>query len=234
MDPLVAENIRRALQMTGRSAYSVAVAMGHAPNWLYQVLSGKAGLLVPTLRALAEELHLPAGALIDPPDEAAHLSNGKAHYAEDHDAIPHLAVLSEPADTPDTRCLTVWDVESAAGGGALFDQEAAVGCIPFRRAWLDRHAIDATLAAIIGVRGESMEPTLPHGSAILVDRGRRRRRVGSIYVVRSEDGLLVKRAGKADSGEWQLVSDHLEWPAVPWPARAEVIGQVRWMARTLG
>ena len=38
-----------------------------------------------------------------------------------------------------------------------------------------------------------MEPTLPDGSAIVVDRNRSRLRVGHIYVVRTDDGLLVKR-----------------------------------------
>ena len=124
--------------------------------------------------------------------------------------------------------------ESAAGGGALFDRETAVGCLAFRRTWLDQHAIDAKLAAIISVRGESMEPTLPHGSAILVDRGRRRRREDRVFVVRTEDGLVVKRVGKDRDGHWQLRSDNPTWDPVPWPLAADVIGEVRWMARTLG
>ena len=41
-----------------------------------------------------------------------------------------------------------------------------------------------------------MEPTLPDGASILVDRNRRRRRVDHIFVVRTEDGLIVKRLGK--------------------------------------
>ena len=175
-------------------------------------------------QALHEELHLQR----DPAAQAA------AIFSEDQHATLHLAVASEPVETPATRCLTVWDIESAAGGGALFDQEAAVGFLAFRRAWLDQQAIDAKLAAIISVRGESMEPTLPAGSAILVDRGRHRRREDRVFVVRTEDGLLVKRVGKDRDGHWQLRSDNPTWRPVPWSADAEVVGEVRWMARTLG
>ena len=152
----------------------------------------------------------------------------------DNGALAHLGVSAETRDTLAARAVTVWDVASAAGWGALFDTEHAVGRLSFRRAWLDRHAIDATQAAVISVAGESMEPTLPDGSVILVDRARRRRRVGRVFVVRAEDGLLVKRAGKDRDGRWQLRSDNPTWHPVPWSADAEVVGEVRWMARTLG
>ena len=48
------------------------------------------------------------------------------------------------------------------------------------------------------------------------------------------NGLLIKRSGKADTGHWQIVSDNPAWEPAPWPTHAEVIGQVRWMARSLG
>lgn len=76
-----------------------------------------------------------------------------------------------------------------------------------------------------------MEPTPPDGSLILLDRNRQRE--GSIFVVRTEDGLVAKRAGKAADGAWQLVSDHPRWPDAPWQDDAVIIGEVWWMAREL-
>ena len=83
------------------------------------------------------------------------------------------------------------------------------------------------------VQGESMEPTLPEGSSILVDRARRRRRAGGIFVVRTGDGVVIKRLGKDATGSWQLLSDHPAWEPTPWPDDAAIIDEVKWMARTL-
>ena len=53
-----------------------------------------------------------------------------------------------------------------------------------------------------------MKPTLVDGCSILVNQASRRRRVGRLYVVRTAEGLIVKRAGQDRAGVWQLVSDH--------------------------
>ena len=65
IDPIVARNLRIALERRGRSAYSVANALGHPSNWLYQVLGEKSGLLIPSLRKVAEELGVSIGSLVD-------------------------------------------------------------------------------------------------------------------------------------------------------------------------
>ena len=96
----------------------------------------------------------------------------------------------------------------------------------FRHEWLSRQGLVANRCSIIGVMGESMEPTLPEGCVILLDRNRRRRREGCIFVLRTEEGLVVKRVGKSTDGGWQLVSDHPRWPDVPWPDDAAIIGEV--------
>lgn len=150
-------------------------------------------------------------------------------------------VIAEPraeydtgGESPMRDPVDVNEVAAAAGGGAVVFDETVVGRLWFRRDWLDRHAIDPKQCNIITVRGESMEPTLPHGCSILVDRsqGRRRRREGRIFVIRTEDGLVVKRAGKDAEGNWQIESDNEDWEPVPWSRDTEIIGEVRWAART--
>ena len=66
-----------------------------------------------------------------------------------------------------------------------------------------------------------MEPTLVDGGSILIDF--------------TDDGLIVKRAGKDRAGHWQLVSDNpdkQEWPSLRWRDHADIIGEVTWAART--
>ena len=147
------------------------------------------------------------------------------------DARP-VAAANDDGVTPGARSVGTREVEAAAGGGAVNLDEAPVkGPVWFRRDWLDGHGIDPTLSVVISVRGESMEPTLPADSKILVDRTRTRRRAGRIFVVTTEEGLVVKRLERRGR-QWFLVSDHPSWEPVPWPREAEVVGEVRWASRT--
>lgn len=138
-------------------------------------------------------------------------------------------------DAPTIRPVEIVELAAAAGGGAEAFDETVVGRLWFRQDWLQHNAIDPAQCNVISVSGESMEPTLPDGCSILVDRsqGRKRRRNGRIFVMRTGDGLVVKRGQKDENGDWQIVSDHPAWAPVPWADETKVIGEVRWYGVTL-
>ena len=150
----------------------------------------------------------------------------------DPDALA-AGAANEDAIPPGARPVDVVELAAAAGGGAEAADERVAGRIWFARAWLDSRGLDATRCAVIGVRGDSMNPTLPEGCSILVDRSRTRRRPGRIYVVRVDDSLVVKRAAR-EASRWLLASDNDApgYAPIPWPADAETIGEVRWMAQS--
>ncbi len=131
------------------------------------------------------------------------------------------------------RPVDVIELAVAAGGGAEALTEEIVGRLWFRRDWLDGHGLDASSCAVIGVRGESMEPTLMDGAKILVDRAHTRLLPGSIYVIRASEGLVVKRLEADAAGALRMVSDHPAWDDLPLPDDAEIVGRVVWTARTL-
>ena len=151
----------------------------------------------------------------------------------DDQALSAPGTSSEIRELPGARPIAVHRLQTAAGSGALDLDEAVKSYAYFRHEWLSRQGLVADCCSIIGVMGESMDPTLPEGCVILLDRNRRQRREGRIFVVRTEDGLVVKRAGKDTAAGWQLVSDHPRWPDAPWPDDAAIIGEVKWMAREL-
>ena len=146
--------------------------------------------------------------------------------------VADLAWSVEPWESPGLRWVDCYEVRMADGSAALLDGSARVGCLAVHRTWLDRHRLDAKQCAIVRMRGESMEPTLNDGSAILVNRAQRRRRSGRLFAVRTDDGLVVRRLRKDPDGGWLLVSDHPDWEPRPWPASAGIVGQVRWATRT--
>lgn len=141
-----------------------------------------------------------------------------------------------PCDAPALRHVEVRKLAVAAADGGMDAAEAegeATGLVAFRRDWLDRHGIEPARCVVTEVQGESMEPTVPDGSSILIDCARRRLRKGGIFALHTADGLIVKRAGEDVGGCWLLVSDHPGWPVMPWPDDAEIIGEVRWVATLL-
>ena len=136
------------------------------------------------------------------------------------------------APNPAWRLVPIMEYEAAAGGGRVnLDEVPQTGAVSFRRDWLDDHAIDPNQSAIIRVAGESMEPTLPDGSSILIDRTHKKRKRGYIYVILTDNGLIVKRLDLLDNA-WHLKSDNPAWEQIAWPTDAEVIGRVMWAARS--
>ena len=94
------------------------------------------------------------------------------------------------------RPIGIVELDAVASGGMDVESEKKTGWMWFRRSWLDRRNLDPTQCAIIGVRNESIEPTLPDGCSILFARGRCRCRDGWIFVARTSDSLVVKRVRK--------------------------------------
>ena len=135
----------------------------------------------------------------------------------------------EPSDRNPVR---LSEVASAAGVGAEVYDETPIGLLWFRNDWLQSHSIDPERSNIISVRGASMEPTLLDGCSILVDRKRREPHEDRIYVMRTEEGLVVKRLGLDEEDRWELRSDNPDWRATPMSPGTEIIGEVRWSART--
>ena len=110
-----------------------------------------------------------------------------------------------------------------------------IGHLVFREDWLARKCINSEQCNTIQVRGDAMEPTLQAGARILVDPQRTRRLSNRIFVVSTEDGLIVKRLAR-DGDDWLLVSDNEDqetYPPVPWPEDAIVRGEVMWTGKTL-
>jgi phage repressor protein C with HTH and peptisase S24 domain len=226
---VIGERLRETRKLRGLTQLQLAHRTGIKRHLISMVEHGKSGLSPANLSAAAQALRVSVDylfGLTDDPTPAAQLAS-RVRALEDDSA--RAGALDEG------DFVGVWEVATAAGGGAEVDRERVIGRIKFRRAWLTSRGLAAGDCRIIQVLGESMEPTLVDGCSILVNHASRRRHLGHIYVVRTEDGLVVQRAGRDPAGVWQLVSDNpdkLTWPNRPWPPDAVIVGEVRWAART--
>jgi phage repressor protein C with HTH and peptisase S24 domain len=126
-------------------------------------------------------------------------------------------------------------IGASAGAGASIDGEPVEGELAFDPRWLRGLGADPRALSIIRVEGDSMAPTLNDGDDILVDgsdaAGRLR---DGIYVLRMDDGLMVKRVARAPGpGRLSVISDNPQYPSwddLPMTA-VRLVGRVVWTGR---
>lgn len=109
------------------------------------------------------------------------------------------------------------------------------------------YAISSKLASDLGVKpnnadiifgtGNSMEPTIKGGDALLVDRNRREICDGKIYCIRHDGQLKAKRLQKLSKTKLKVISDNKDYEPIIIDFKQEVdtdfeiIGEIRWCGR---
>ena len=224
MDSLaIRQRLDALITSRGEDYASLSRRLGRNPTYIQQFV--KRG--VP--RRLSEEdrrtlaLHFGiAERLLGGPDEpgrAVMSRPGLQARSEDYVLIPHL------------------DIGASAGGGAETGTEAPLAVLAFQSNWVRGIATGrAEALSVIRVEGDSMLPTLADGDQILVDTDDRERLRDGIYVLRTDDALLVKRLSvNPATRRLTIRSDNDAFPS--WddcdPAGVAVIGRVVWVGRKL-
>ena len=206
----------------------------HSPQMISRIERGHSNVSADSLLAVAKALDVSVDYLYGLTDNPLPVAELEARLA----SLTADPIIADPQasyghqDTDEPQGIPVIEIAAAAGGGATVFDETPVGRLWFRQDWLRRQGIRAEHCAIINVRGKSMEPALPDGCSVLVDRSRCGLRASRIYVMRTEEGLVVKRAQRNKQG-WWLMSDNPQWPPMALTEETDIIGEVRWMARTL-
>jgi hypothetical protein len=128
-------------------------------------------------------------------------------------------------------------VGASAGTGRETGPETPLAALAFQSNWVREVASGRPEAlSVIGVEGDSMLPTLADGDQILVDSDDRDRLRDGIYVLRTDDALLVKRLSvNPATRRLTIRSDNDAYPS--WddcdPAAVTIIGRVVWVGRRL-
>lgn len=140
-----------------------------------------------------------------------------------------------PAHATDYVLIPALDIGASAGMGAIADGENPISTLAFQANWVRTIASGRPEAlSVIRVAGDSMLPTLADGDQIVVDTDDRERLRDGIYVLRTDDALLVKRLGvNPATRRLSIKSDNSAYPS--WddcdPATVAVIGRVVWVGR---
>lgn len=135
-------------------------------------------------------------------------------------------VPAPPAPVDYTVLPWARDVRAAAGEPRpVFDEAAGFG-IAIHRSVLPGWARAGSLICI-SAAGDSMEPALRDGDLVALDYSRAEPIAGRVFVVRTEDGLLIKRL-RGRPGAWALTSDNPRYRPQPVRAADRIIGRVAW------
>lgn len=125
---------------------------------------------------------------------------------------------------------------AALGDGSFVDEYAETHKLKFRTSSLRKQGLREDRLVVYYGDGESMEPRIRHGDALLFDTGDKRPVDGAIYLFSSPDtGLTVKRLVDY-GGRWFLEADnkHARNWSKPVPMDGErhhytIEGKLRWI-----
>ena len=139
----------------------------------------------------------------------------------------------EDAKSTNVYRIPVVETDTTINDISTNNKKRAVGYVSFQESWFNGHGLKPEYCLIVQILDHSMEPTIANHSMVLVDLSRYRRRQEHIYAIRIGNSLIVRRLTKSED-KWQIISDHPESKPAPFPSSAEVVGEVRWMAKTFG
>lgn len=128
-----------------------------------------------------------------------------------------------------------YSIQVAAGDGSLPGPEEATRKLAFRHKWLRFRGLNVKNLALVFAKGDSMEPTIDDNNTVMIDTSQRDMRDGSIYVIRTNDHLIVKRIQTRLGKQVLLISDNKAYPPIEVnmddPGDLEVIGRVVWIGK---
>ncbi|SAI62933.1 phage repressor [Bordetella trematum] len=133
------------------------------------------------------------------------------------------------------------DVRLAAGEGIENHTEEQTGFVQFRRSFLRSVGADAGRGRVVYAKGDSMEPIIRDGAALLVvpDLGLTLADVaaGGVYAINYDGKMIVKTVAKDRlTGRWVARSFNAQHPDIPLEgdASVRVLGRVVWAGTRLG
>ncbi|WCE04462.1 S24 family peptidase [Pseudoxanthomonas sp. JBR18] len=147
--------------------------------------------------------------------------------------LPEQQLGIEP-DTSDWADVEGFQANIALGDGAANEEWQEAHKLKFRASSLRRQGLFPGNLQVFYGRGDSMEPRIHDGDAILVDRSDTRPVDDGIFMLENEDGAYAKRLSKID-GRWFVTSDNGHDPKWRKPVALEgrkpfkILGRVRWV-----
>lgn len=205
MDYLVAR-IQKALDHSALSWSGAAVKLGlsaqAATNWK----KGKIGR--DTLKSLASLTGVNSGWLLDG-------SGLMIDVVDNNESYRSVMAWEAPGDLDPNAFMIIphVDVKFSAGNGRLVEFEPAAkmtGCAQ-RMEWFHKKKVSPKNLVEVDVDGDSMEPRIPNGSVVIIDKSinsLEQVQNRKVYAIRYGDELKIKRLSRRYDGSLIIDSDN--------------------------
>lgn len=233
-----AARLKAAIKAWGKQAI-VAEKIGLSRQSLSQIVSGKARPKQRTLFAICDTIGVSPKAIIGSSEDVLADIHAKLDLGGSGVEVFRTGARGDFSQQFELVPVPMDDVFASAGPGALALEEGkTTEVIAFPKPWLSRVFGNHDQLRLIGIKGDSMEPTLSDGDLAMIDRARRDPSDG-VYALVMDGMLLVKRLALAGPGIVRVISDNKLTGVqrdVDLQAEADsfrVIGRVVWAGRKL-
>ncbi|MDQ7799524.1 MAG: S24 family peptidase [Candidatus Edwardsbacteria bacterium] len=116
--------------------------------------------------------------------------------------------LSEYSAEASVR-VPLYNVAAAAGSGCYICQENITGHLLFPHHYIEKVlCVSGKDLLVVTASGDSMVPTINDNDLVMVDQSQKILKSGSVYLLRFDDTLVVKRVQLKPEGMVQIVSDN--------------------------
>jgi phage repressor protein C with HTH and peptisase S24 domain len=125
--------------------------------------------------------------------------------------------------------------EDKAGTDGKGIEEGGRNRYAFRRQWL-RSKGNVEDLVLMEARGDSMEPTIADGDAVLINCAKKKVIDGNIYALRAKNAVMVKRLQPIGAARLKVMSDNKLYDSYEIDLESgdiEIIGQLIWIGREL-
>lgn len=231
------ENLKR-LKL---DASALSNKVGSRTSYWHDLLAGKKSFGEKVARKIEEKLSLSRLSL----DSANHHQpqSNQAHVATESDSLKQILVWEHPDELPEGEYVFVprLNVQLSTGHGREQIDVDLIKDKPqaFRADWIRELRLKPAGLASMRVTGDSMEPRLYSGDAVVVDTADTEVLDGKAYALWYDGGERIKRLFRLPGGGVRIVSDNRDkYPSIDLSAdqcqHVRIIGRVRHVASTRG
>jgi phage repressor protein C with HTH and peptisase S24 domain len=196
---------------------NLADLTGISESQLYRCINGSSSMTVERLVAIASASDVSIEWLATGVG-----SMKKTAHLESNEAMTEFALIPG------------YNVQISAGNGLESEQEQVTRKLAFRHKWLKFKGLKEKDLVLVFTKGDSMEPTISDNNTLMIDTSQQELQDGHIYVIRTNNHLVVKRIQNTLNG-FILISDNKEYERVDITydeaEDLQVIGRVVWIGK---